>query len=105
MRQSIFLFAENLEQKTLTFKDLYNMSRRITKPFHLRLLGIKGLRLDEHVIDWHLEEHSANIERAAYEVLISWCRRQSGSHRQCDRVRAYRYLHAAMQYVDKLMQG
>ena len=75
------------------------MSKRITRRVHLRLLGIKGLRLDEQVIDWHLEKHPANIQSAAFKVLKSWYMRQS------DWVRAYSDLHAAMQYVDKLMQG
>ena len=75
------------------------MSKRITRCVHLRLLGIKGLRQDEQVINCHLMDHPTDIQGAAFKVLKYWYMRQP------DWVWAYNDLHVAVQYVDKLMQG
>ena len=58
----------------LFLKDehLVSLSQRITSEKELLELGVKGLKLEDYIIQTALFNHNRDIQSAVYDVLSSW---------------------------------
>ena len=89
------LIVRHLSDRELTDSMVLDVSKRITDELDLRDLATKGLKVEVHITDKHINTERS-IHLAAFKVLSDWRKRQPNS-----RI-AYSKLHDAFEHVKML---
>ena len=56
----------------MTDIGLQKLSRMMTDTEELRFLAIYGLKMEQHLVTRHLQNHQNDITGAAYKILSQW---------------------------------
>ena len=69
-----FIFILDFLDKSpeLGERRIQGLSRRISQKEELRVLAMKGLHMDDYVLDYHLVKNKQNVRGAAYSLLKDW---------------------------------
>ena len=62
---------ESLDSKLL------RLSQRLNTSDAIRRLAINGLRMEQHTVQTHLQNHHQDINTAAYNIISEWRNSQS----------------------------
>ena len=60
------------ELKVLSDQGLWSLSNKITSDAELKNLAISGLKMDDRLVEKHINNEKGDISSAAHKVLQDW---------------------------------